>query len=319
MAASAPRRAPSVDVVIVTRDTRELTLPCVESVVSSRSAEVEIACTVVDNASADGTAEAVEAGWPRVRVIRNVANAGYGTACNQGLRGGAGEHVLILNSDIVARPDAIRRLVGFLDANPGHVVAGGRLVDPGSGRVQVGHNVRRFPTLWSQAALLLGLERHWPSNPISRSALGLDLDYERTQDVDQPAGACLACRRSAFDAVGGFDEGFYYWYEDVDLIRRLRDLGRVAYVQDAVFEHVKGATFAHWRHPEAMVSWYSGVLRYFARHRPPLERFAIRVLVGVTAALRTVPAIRDRRRVRACLRVVGLALRGSRLESDPPV
>ncbi|MGI8461300.1 MAG: glycosyltransferase family 2 protein [Solirubrobacterales bacterium] len=307
---------PSVDIVIVTRDTRELTLRCAASVIAAAEAgEADVNCTVVDNGSGDGTAEVIAERLPAVRVLRNERNAGYGGACNQGLAGGEGELVLILNSDIYARPGAIGRLAGFLAAGPEHVAAGARLVDPGSEDVQVGHNVRAFPRLGPQAAQMVGLERAWPANPLSRRYLGLDLDYDCTQDVDQPAGSCFAARRADFDAVGGFDEGFYYWYEDVDLARRLRDRGRIAYVHDATFEHVGGATFAQWNRPEAILSWYSGLFRYFARHRPWTEQRALRglaALLGVVRGLVNLP--RDRERARACFAVARMAV-GGRAES----
>lgn len=302
----------AIDVVVVTRDTREMTLRCASSVLASGGAgEAEIACTVVDNASTDGTAEAIAAELPEVRVIRNQENAGYGAACNQGLAGGSGDLVLILNSDVFARPGSIGRLAGFFVANPAHVAAGGRLVDPGSDDVQVGHNVRSFPSLLPQAAQMLGLERAWPSGPLSRRYLGFDLDYSRTQDVDQPAGSCFAVRRADFEAVGGFDEGFYYWYEDVDLARRLRDRGPIAYVHDATFEHVGGATFAQWERPEAMLSWYPGLFRYFSRHRPLAERVALRALAALLGVVRGVFNLAlDRERARACFAVARIALSG---------
>ena len=304
--------SPRVDVVVVTRDTRELTMRCAESVIAAgRAGEATVACTVVDNASADGTAEALAERLPEVRVLRNERNVGYGAACNQGLESGAGEIALILNSDIFARPGAIGRLASFLASHPGHVAAGGRLVDPGSERVQVGHNVRAFPRFAPQAAQMLGLERAWPTNPLSRRYLGMDLDYSRTQDVDQPAGSCFAVRRADFDAVGGFDEAFYYWYEDVDLARRLRDRGPIAYVHEATFEHVGGATFAQWDRPEAILSWYPGLFRYFARHRPRREQLALRALAAVLGVVRAVVNLpRHRERARACLAMAGMAVRG---------
>src|SRR5690606_21428476 len=151
---------------------------------------------------------------------------------------------------------------------------------------QVGHAVRAFPRASSQAAQMFGLERTWPGNPRSRRAPGLDLDYERTQDGDQPPGSCLAVRRADLAAGGGVDEGFFYWYEDVDLCRRLRDRGRIAYVHDAPFEHVGGATFASWDSPQRVRSWYTGVFRYFAKHRPRREQLFIRALAGLLATLR---------------------------------
>lgn len=311
MSATGAERRPSLDVVVVTRDTRELTLRCARSILAAgRAGEAQISCTVVDNASRDATAEALAVELPAVRILRNARNVGYGAACNQGLRDGKGELVLILNSDVFARRGAIGRLAGYLAASPAHVAAGGRLVDPGSERVQVGHNVRMFPRLAPQAAQMLGLERHWPSNPVSRRYLGYDLDYAVTQDIEQPAGSCLACRRSAFEAVGGFDEGFYYWYEDVDLARRLRELGRIAYVHDATFEHVGGATFAQWDKPEAMLSWYPGLFRYFERHRPRREQLALRALATGLALVRAALNLpRQRARARACLQVARLAAR----------
>ena len=301
---------PRVDVVVVTHDTRELTLRCAESVLAAGDAgEARISLTVVDNASSDGTAEALAERFPPARVLRNAENLGYGAACNQGLAGGSGEVVLILNSDIYARPGAIGRLAAYLAGDPDHVAAGGRVVDPGSERVQVGHNVRAFPRLAPQAAQMLGLERAWPANPVSRGYLCLDLDYARTQDVDQPAGSCFAARRVDFDAVGGFDEGFYYWYEDVDLARRLRDRGPIAYVHDATFEHVGGATFAQWERPEAILSWYPGLFRYFERHRPRGEVRALRALAAVLGVARgVVNWPRHREKAHACFRMAAMAL-----------
>jgi hypothetical protein len=95
-------------------------------------------------------------------------------------------------------------------------------------------------------------------------------------------------------------------------VRRLRQRGRVAYVHDAVFEHVGGATFAQWERPERILSWYGGVLRYFAKHRPRAEQLAVRALVAVLAAVRAVANLPfDRRRALVCWRVAGMALRGA--------
>src|SRR3954454_19208011 len=82
---------PSVDVVVVTRDTRELTLRCVDSVLLAKGEALQLTCTVVDNASSDGTAEAIDEAHPEVSVLRNQENRGYGESCNQGLAGGTSE------------------------------------------------------------------------------------------------------------------------------------------------------------------------------------------------------------------------------------
>jgi hypothetical protein len=202
-------------------------------------------------------------------------------------------------------------LISFLEVSPDHVAAGGRLVDPGTEDVQLGHNVRAFPRLVSQAAQMFGLERTWPRNPVSRRQMCLDLDYEQTQDVDQPAGACFAVRRTDFDAVGGFDENFYYWFEDVDLAIRLRARGRIAYVHDATFEHVKSASFRGWQRPDLLVSWYTGMVRYFAKHRPRMEQLTIRALVGAIASVRLLALWwREPGTAQACRQILRTAVRG---------
>jgi N-acetylglucosaminyl-diphospho-decaprenol L-rhamnosyltransferase len=309
-----------LDVVVPTRDTRNLTLRCLGAVVGSEAAgEGFLRCILVDNGSSDGTVEAVANRWPSVSVVRNDRNAGFGAACNRGARVGSSSLILFLNSDVFARPRAVERLVSFLDDQPASVAAGGRLVDVGTEHTQRGFVLRAFPHLSTQLALLIGLERFWPTNPISREQLMLDFDYGRTQEVDgQPAGACLICRRVDFEAVGGFDESFYYWFEDVDLVRRLRSRGRIGYVHDAVFDHVGAVTFSQWRRSEVVVTRYSSLLRYFAKHHSRSDQLALRGVVAALASLRAVPlAFVDRDRAEAYATVVRLALRSPAQVNGP--
>ena len=219
---------------------------------------------------------------------------------------------MILNSDAFPRPGALARLVSFLATHPDHSAAAGLLVDVGTDRPQAGFAVRGFPTLGGQVALLVGLERAWPANPLSRAQTLPDFDYAATQDVAaQPAGACLACRRADFEAVGGFDEDFHYWFEDVDLVLRLRERGPVAFVHDAVFDHVGGATFDQWSRPEVIRARYAGLLRFFAKHHSGRDQVGLRITVGTLAAARMLPlAIAAPERARAYLDVVRMAIAG---------
>jgi GT2 family glycosyltransferase len=170
--------------------------------------------------------------------------------------------------------------------------------------------LRAYPTLPAQAALMLGLERLWPTNPVSRRQLMLDFDYDSTQSVDaQPAGACLMCRRDDFEAVGGFDESFYYWFEDVDLVRRLSLVGRIGYVHDSIFEHGGAGTFRQWSRSEVVVTRYRSLLLYFHKHHSRHEVILLRALVAWLAVVRMIPLlVLDRRRAFAYASVVGLAL-----------
>ena len=300
--------------MIVTHNTRETTVRAVASVCSTPGHN----CIVVDNASTDGTAEALAALDCNVRVIRSATNRGYGAACNLGAAAGAAEFMLILNSDIVARPGAVQRLLLHMETHPDNVVAGGCLVDAGTDRPQVGFAIRGFPTVTGQIALLFGLERFWSRNPVSRREAMLDFDFSESQIVDgQPAGACLCCRRSDFDAVEGFDDGFFYWFEDVDLVRRLARRGKIAYVHDAVFEHLGGTTFRQWSRPEIVVARYESLLRYFAKHHSRGQLLALRCAIALVAAVRLpLLAVRDDDSARAYLRVLEVACKFQARHSD---
>ncbi len=304
----------TVDVVIPTRNTREVTLRCLRALQGEpESNDFAIRCILVDNASRDGTAEAVGQLLPDVVVVRNDRNAGYGEAANRGARLGTGNYLLILNSDAIARCGAVDRLVQFLDGQPEFVAAAGQLVHEGTDLPQVGFAMRAFPTLVGQMALMTGFERYWPDNPVSQRQSMRDFDYRRTQEIDcQPAGACLMCRRTDFEAAGGFDESFFYWFEDVDLIRRLRDRGRIAYVHEAVFEHLGATTFSQWSRSAVIVARYEGLLRYFRKHHLRREQLALRVIIAFLALLRALPlAFIDRAQARAYVRVLRLAFEGS--------
>jgi N-acetylglucosaminyl-diphospho-decaprenol L-rhamnosyltransferase len=303
-------RQTGVDVVIPTRNTRALTLECLRSLLEDSPRESR-RLIVVDNASDDGTEQAVCRAYPDVDLVRCHSNVGFARACNIGAAHGHGRYILFLNSDIVARGGSVDRLVEALRTDGCRVAAGGHLVNRGTDETQVGFVLRAFPTLSAQLALLVGLERFWPTNPVSRRQLMLDFDYGLTQDVNaQPAGACLLCPREEFEAVGGFDESFYFWFEDVDLVRRLRHRGKIVYVHDAIFEHLGSGTFSQWARPEIVATRYRSLLQYFVKHH---SRVAQRVLAAVIAALGAVRAVAllpiDRQRARAYAAVVELAAR----------
>lgn len=264
----------SVDVVVVTADTRELTLGCVGELDDPAIAAI----TVVDNASSDGTAEALAERYPHVSVVRLEEPAGYSAACNRGATGGVAPLVLFLNSDVLALPGAVGRLAAELRARPGAVAAGGRLVDPEDLTTQHRYGPKRFPGLRSFAALLVGLPR--------RGAERVEHEPRSTAAVDQPAGACVMVRRADLEALGGFDEGFWFWYEDVDLARRLATRGQVLHVPAAAFRHVGGASFGRWTKEESLASLHHGMLRYAALHFSPLRRLALAALVLVVSAPR---------------------------------
>lgn len=257
----------SVAVVVVTHNSAAEVVECLAALrrhawsKDGTAAEV----VVVDNASSDGTCEAVEAQAPAARLIRNQSNRGFAAAVNQGVRATASPLVLLLNPDAYLQ-SGLGELVRAFDS--GEVGAAAGRLDGVSGKWQRGFNVRAFPTPAALASEVLLLNRLWPRNPANRRYRMLDFDPRREQDVDQPAGAFLMFRREIWEKLGGLDEAFHpLWFEDVDFCLRLRQAGlRIRYVPGAVARHAGG----HSVRPAAVqfrqLAWYGSFLQFCHKH-----------------------------------------------------
>jgi GT2 family glycosyltransferase len=207
---------------------------------------------------------------------------GFAAANNRGLAVGEAPYVLLLNSDILVTPGAIEALVRSLREDPVAVAAGGRLVDPATLETQAAYRPRPFPTLANFVVILLGIEELWPGNPVTRRYHGGRVDESSVHAVAQPAAAALLVEREKMEEVGGFDERFWFWFEDSDLLRRLSSHGRILYVPGAVFRHLGGGTFRHWSKSEWIRSAHHGILHYADAH---FSRFGRAVLGVITLAI----------------------------------
>jgi GT2 family glycosyltransferase len=234
---------PRLSVIIVSYNTRAMTLDCLrvldEELRASRlhdSSEI----WVVDNASSDGSADAVREQFPAVRVIDNPTNAGFGAANNLALKQAAGEYFLLLNSDAFPKPGAIGTLVKYADAHPDVAVVGPKLLNA-DGSLQV--SCWKFPSptrVWLEN---LGLAALLPRHAFVGDYFRWPHDTERT--VDFVVGACMLVRRSTYEKVGGFDENFWMYAEETDWQRRMTDAGgRIVFIPAAKVTHLGGASGA---------------------------------------------------------------------------
>jgi len=269
--------------IVITYNSARAISACIESLLSQAGWEI----IVVDNASSDDTASLVSQ-YSRVRLVRNTVNRGFAAAANQGEKVASGDVIVLLNPDTVAHPGALEKLAAALDDTK-VAAAGGALIDE-HGRPQRGFQFRRFPTLGTMLAEVLLLNRVWPGNPWNRRYRCLDLDDTQAQFVDQPAGACLAVRREAWESIGGFDENFYpVWFEDVDFCRRLADRGwKIAYCPDARFIHTGGHSVSKLPFREKQAFWYANMLRYFSKHHGRWRTNILRAGILAGLAIRSV-------------------------------
>jgi GT2 family glycosyltransferase len=280
----------AIDVVIVSADMGQMTMACVRELDQASRERL----VVVDNAFAEGVGGSREDICERATVVPLGRPHGFAAANNRGLAVGDAPYVLLLNSDILATPRAIETLAEALRADPGAVAAGGRLVDPTTLATQPEYRPRPFPSLINFLVILLGIEELWPGNPVTRRYHGGKLDESVVQAVDQPAAAALLVRRRDLEAVGGFDERFWFWFEDSDLLLRLSSRGRVLYVPQAAFRHLGGGTFRRWSKTDRIRSIHHGILQYADAHFSRRQRAALGALVVAISLPRIILFSRSR-------------------------
>jgi N-acetylglucosaminyl-diphospho-decaprenol L-rhamnosyltransferase len=212
----------SVHVVIVNWNSGTQLRECLISFAAVADDDVTLArVTVVDNASADGSAEGLETALP-LTVIRNAGNRGFAAACNQGAAGSDANYLLFLNPDTRLMPGSLELPARYLQSehHEDAGIVGIQLVDSNG---HVARNTARAPTPWSMIGNSLGLDRLMP--PVFPPHFVSEWAHDETRNVDQVMGAFFLVRRSVFEALGGFDERFFVYYEDLDFSMRARTKG----------------------------------------------------------------------------------------------
>jgi N-acetylglucosaminyl-diphospho-decaprenol L-rhamnosyltransferase len=278
-AATAARR---VAAVVVNFESGSALTECLRTLVSESPGEV----VVVDNGSADGSTAEVRQDFPTVELVVPGRNLGYGAAANRGAAATTAELILVCNSDLSVHPGALAALVAILDEQPEVAVTGPLIRTPAGDRYP---SARRFPSLIDAGGhALLGLFA--PDNRFTRSYQRDDaaMASGTPQRVDWLSGACFLVRRSAFEAVGGFDEAYFMYAEDADLCWRLARSGwATTYTPTAEVLHVQGVSTDH--HPYRMiVEHHRSLLRFAWRSTAGWRRLLLPLVtvgIGVRAAL----------------------------------
>ena len=269
---------PRVSIVIVSFNSREHILRCLAAV--EREAGLPHEVLVVDNASADGTPEAVRQAAPNARVIANDHNLGFARANNQALARAQGAFVLLLNPDCELRPGALEALLGSLDAHP-QVAAVGPLTRNSDGTPQVSFGPDlTLANEWRQRRLVNGVRARQAASLAAAEAL-----VTREQRPDWISAACLLTRIEALRALGGFDEGFFLYEEDADLCLRLRKAGwQILHYPGARVVHHLGGSMSS-APSLARLAYQRSHLRYYAKHNGWLQRLGLRAVLAGAAVL----------------------------------
>ena len=228
---------PTLSVIIVSYNTRALTLECLR-ILTEEVQGMRAEIFVVDNASSDNSVPVIKACFPAVRLLVSERNAGFGAANNLALHQSRGRYLLLLNTDAFPKPGAIAALIHFLDQHPAVGVIGPRLLYQ-DGSLQ--QSCFRFTTplyAWMENLGLTKLFRWYPALDDYRS-----WNHATERAVDFVIGACLLLRREVYQQVGGFDERFFMYQEEADWQKRIKAAGwQIVFTPCAEVVHLAGAS-----------------------------------------------------------------------------
>ena len=280
-----------LSIVIVSWNVRDLLRRCLQSVVTEaqpgpddgafRIGDWEVEILVVDNASTDGSSEMVRDEFPQIHLIANDENRGFTAANNQGLALSQGRYLLLLNPDTEIVGDALAAMIGYAQANSEAGALGPRLLNtdgsPQSSR-------RRFPTFFTALVESTVVQEWWDDNRILRRYYMADTPDDAIQRVDWVVGACLLARRQAYEQVGGLDEGFFMYSEELDWCRRIKSAGwEIVYLPTATIIHHEGKS-SEQVVPARHIYFQSSKVRYFRKHHGAFQAEALRWFLLLTYA-----------------------------------
>jgi GT2 family glycosyltransferase len=286
-----------MSIIIVNTNTRQLVRDCLKSVYANPpSCALEI--IVVDNASTDGSCEAIELEFPEVRLIRNDQNVGFPRGSNQGLEVAKGSHLLLLNSDTIVLPSSLDKLLAAMETDASLGIVAPKLVYP-DGSLQMSFGP--IPNIFVAFCTFFDVKKLFSSavrKKITQAGWGriagksgggylswFSGKHPGTQVIDDSTyvtGACMLIRRECYDQIGGLDPRFFMYVDDADYSLRVHRAGwKILYLAESVVVHIKGGTVGE-RYRWTCAPAYQSMLYFLKKHRGS-RAFYISKLFAVAA------------------------------------
>lgn len=248
---------------IVTYRARDLLRDCLQSLYQNTHLTFEV--IVVDNASKDGVVEMLQREYPEICLVENPHNAGYTRPMNQAMRLGRGRYLLQLNPDTLVLPEAIDRLVMFMDEHPEVGICGPKVLNRD---LTLQKPCRRGePRPWAVLTYFLGLSALFPQSPFFSQYLMTYMDEDAAHPVDGVAGSCMLARRSMIDQIGYLDERYFAYQEDADFCFRARQAGwKVYYMPQAQIIHFGSLGGSRVQPYRSIYEWHRSYYHYYRSH-----------------------------------------------------
>lgn len=258
-----------VSVVIVNWNTKELLKNCLNSVYQTIH-DLNFEIIVVDNASSDGSLEMLQQNFPEVIRIGNQENRGFGAANNQAFAVMQGKYALLLNTDALLTPDAVKRLWTFCEANSDAAIVCGQLLNADGSKQ---NSIASFPSLLTLAANTSLLEYLFPRKFPSKR-----YDHAGPVEVDSAIGACMMIRKKAMDEVGVFDERYFFFFEETDLAYTMHQSGWKTYhIPDVYIYHLQGQSIG--ANVRSRIEFYRSRYKFFSKWHSRSYYLAVRALI----------------------------------------
>ncbi len=277
-----------LSIIILSYNTKDLILQCIKSIIKQYQKELEskkIEIIIVDNNSSDDSAKIIKyyvshlrqdfggqasIKYGGIKLIENKENVGFAKGCNLGARNAEGKYLLFLNSDTEVRDRGFLQMTDFLEKNKSVGILGGKLLNYDNTLQPSGGN---FYNLWNLFLMLIGGER---LGFVRKSA-------KKEESVDWVSGACMMIKRELFGELGGFDEYFFMYIEDMEICFRAKKLGFLTYFFPNLA--LKHKSLGSSNRAFAIINIYKGILHFYSKHKSYFEYLIAKTLLILKARI----------------------------------
>lgn len=284
----------SLTIALVTWNSEDEIAECLNMLfhATSKIPGLKLETVIMDNASTDNTVRTIE-NFLRVThhnivFIKNDANLGFTKGCNQAIHASTGDYIFILNPDTEILDSAVADMMRYLDEHGDVGVVAPQLL---SFHREIQMSCRTFPRYWDMFSEMLMLATIFPKSKFFSRWKMRYFDHNTLMEVDQPMGAALLLKRKVLESVGGLDERFIMFYNDVDFCKRISDAGfKLVFYPDAKVKHMKGVSV--YKDRSGMIKiWNNDCLRYFKKHHyNPVLYFMLYIGLRTTGIFRIIKA-----------------------------
>ena len=270
-----------LSIIIVNYNVKEFLQNLLHSA-EKASSRISKEIIVIDNASDDGSVDIIKQKFPTVKLIENKNNIGFGSANNQGLKIAQGKYILFINPDCIVSENTFDKMISFFNEHPDCGLAGCKILNS-DGSLQLACR-RSFPGPWTSFTKVTGLSNIFPGSRIFARYNLTYLDENKTHEVDAVSGSFMMIKRDAYEKVGGFDDQFFMYGEDLDLCYRVQKAGfKVYYVPDTQIIHYKGESTKRSNLDETKL-FYDAMHKFVKKHLSsfPIVELILRTAIGFT-------------------------------------